>query len=403
MSLLAFVRHNPRPLLFGALHSFYSAPGQTYVIGLFVAAIAATLGIGSAEIGAVYLAATLTSAATLILVGHWIDHIRLVHFSAAVVLGLVLACFVTALARGPLTLFVAFYLLRLTGQGLMMHVETTATARTFSAERGRALSITALGTPLSEIVFPPLVIAGIAAIGWQATYVGMGTIALLIIFPLTQWLLRTFKRAPPGMTKPEGARRKVIAGLAMLLRSRYVLTILPTLAIFPFHMTGIMFHITTIAAEKGWSAGVIAASFPVIAITSVAGLFLSGHLIDRITARRLLPFVYMPMLTGIALMAYFDTFWALPMGFALMGFGGGMSRTTMTAIWAEVFGVASLGAIRSAAVMFMVFMSGLSPFVIGLAFDSGLSVSTILWALAIVGSVFLVPALTTTRSTPKPS
>lgn len=400
MSLLAFARRNPRPLLFGALHSFYSSPGQTYVIGLFVAAIAASLGIGPAEIGALYLAATLTSASTLIFFGYWIDHIRLVHFSAAVIVGLAFACFVTALAAGPLTLFVAFYLLRLTGQGLMMHVEGTATARTFSAERGQALSITALGVPLSEIVFPPMVIAGIASIGWQSTYAAMGAIALLVILPLTQWLLRTFKRAPPGMTTPEGGKMKMIAGLAMLVRSRYVWRILPTLAIFPFHMTGVMFHITNIAAAKGWTAGVIAASFPVMAVSSVFGLFLSGQLIDRITARRLLPFVYLPLLAGIALMAFSDSLWVMPIAFGLMGFGGGMSRTTMTAIWAEVFGVSSLGAIRSAATMFMVFMSGLSPFVIGLALDWGLTVTTILWYMAGFGLLFLVPALTASRSTP---
>lgn len=402
MSLLAFARSNPRPLLFGALHSFYSSPGQTYVIGLFVASIGATLGIGPADIGALYLAATLASAVTLIFIGHWIDHIRLVHFSAAVVLGVACACFVTSLASGPFLLFVAFYLLRLTGQGLMMHVEATATARTFDRERGRALGITALGIPLAQIVFPPLVIAGIAAIGWQATYAWIGGIALLVIFPLTQWLLRTFKRAPPGMTKPEGEGQKLIAGLAGMVRSRHVRMIMPAFAIFPFHMTAIMFHITTIAAAKGWSAATVAASFPAMATISVGGLFLSGQLIDRISARRLFPFIFLPLLAGIALMASSSAPWTLPVAFGLLGLGGGLSRTTMTAIWAELFGVTSLGAIRSAAAMFLTFASGLSPFLFGLTLDHGLSVSATLWALVILGLVVLTPALMSLRPATPP-
>jgi hypothetical protein len=73
MAYPTFVFQNLRPLLFGLLHSFYSAPGQTYVIGLFVASICATIGLGPAEVGALYLAATVSSAATLIFVGHWID------------------------------------------------------------------------------------------------------------------------------------------------------------------------------------------------------------------------------------------------------------------------------------------------------------------------------------------
>ena len=95
---------------------------------------------------------------------------RLVHFSAAVIVGLAVACFVMAGAVNALTLFLAFFLLRLTGQSLMIHVEATATARAFDRERGRALGVTALGTPLSEVVFPPLAVAGIAFIGWRSTY-----------------------------------------------------------------------------------------------------------------------------------------------------------------------------------------------------------------------------------------
>ena len=393
MSLFDFARRNARPLIFGALHSFYSSPGQTYVIGLFIAAIAASLGIGVAEIGALYLAATFASAATLIFVGHWIDHIRLVHFSAAVVLGLAVACFVAASVSGPITLFLAFYLLRLTGQGLMMHVEATATARTFDKERGRALGITALGVPVAEVLFPPLAVAGIAAIGWQATYAWMGVIALLMVFPATQWLLRTFKRAPPGMTKPEGEGQKMATGLAALVRSRYVLMILPAIAIFPFHMTAVMFHVTTIAASKNWPASIIAASFPIMAVTSVGGLFLSGHIIDQRSARQLVPYSAVPVLAGIALMALLDTPLAMPLAFFLFGVGGGLARPALTAIWAELFGVTSLGAIHSAIAMFMVFMSGLSPFVFGLALDLGLTVSATLWGLVAYGVLALAPVV----------
>jgi MFS family permease len=397
MALIAFARQNPRPLLFGLLHSFYSAPGQTYVIGLFAASMAATIGVGPAEIGGLYLAATLGSAFTLIFVGHWIDHVRLVHFSAVVVLGLACACFVTALATGPLILLVAFYLLRLTGQGLMSHVEATATARTFDKERGRALGITALGIPLSLVVFPPLAIAGIAAIGWQATYAALGAGALFVIFPATQWLLRTFKRAPPGMTRPEGAGRSLLTGLGELVRSRHFRLIVPALAIFPFHMTGVMFQIVPIADDKGWPPAVVAASYPVMAIASVIGLFLSGWLIDRFTARRLFPFVYLPLLGAIAVMAAAGGAWLVPIAFALLGLADGFSRTTTNAIWAELFGVASLGAIRSAAVMYMVFMSGLAPFVLGVALEWGMSVPAILWSLVGAGLALLAPAALATR------
>jgi hypothetical protein len=69
LQFLLFVRRHARPLAFGALHAFYSAPGQTFCIGLFIASIGESLGLDPATIGALYLAGTIVSAATLLIVG----------------------------------------------------------------------------------------------------------------------------------------------------------------------------------------------------------------------------------------------------------------------------------------------------------------------------------------------
>ena len=400
MAYIDFLRRNVRPLAFGFTHVFYSAPGQTYVIGVFAPEIARSLGVGGTTVSAFYLAATLASAATLVFVGYWIDHIRLVHFSGAVVLGLGIACLVTANVNGLLMLLIAFYLLRLTGQGLMTHVDGTATARTFDRERGRALSITALGAPVSEMVFPPLAILGIATIGWQASYLVMAAVALLVILPFTQWLLRTFKRAPPGMTKPEGQGRKLWSGLSRLIRSRRMLLMLPSLSIFPFCMTAVMFHIKTIATEQTWSLAALASSYPVFAIVAMLALIASGFVIDRVSALRFYPMSFLPMIAGFTVIATFPASWAAPVAFGLMGLGAGMARPTMSAIWPEMFGTDSLGAIRSAVSMFMVFASGLSPFVFSLMLDFGLTVSGAMWVLVGYSVVSLVVTFLPARREP---
>ena len=122
-------------------------------------------------------------------------------------------------------------------------------------ERGRALGITALGMPLSEIVFPPLVVAGIAAFGWRPTYAAMGAVALFVLLPFTQWLLSGIRRRPAAADGGQGAWRGLVAGLPVLARSRFVWAALPALAVMPFFGTAIMFHITTIAGAKGWPVG----------------------------------------------------------------------------------------------------------------------------------------------------
>ncbi|WP_291750242.1 MFS transporter [Bauldia sp.] len=391
--MFAFARHHVRPLAFGALHSFYSAPGQTFCIGLFVTSFNADFGLDPATVGALYLGATLASAATLLLVGHWIDHIRLVHFSAAVVVGLGIACIVTAMATGPATLFVGLCLLRLTGQGLMVHVEATATARAFDRERGRALGITALGIPVSEVVFPPLAVAGIAAIGWRPTYALIGAIALFVLLPFTQWLLYGITRSPRREGGANGAFRSLLSGLRVMLSSRYVWAALPAMAIFPFYATAIMFHITTIASIRGWPVSFVATSFPALAIANVCGLILSGQIIDRISARKLFLFQMLPMLCGVVVLGSVTAPWALPLTMALIGFSGGLSKTTLTAVWAEVFGTETLGTIRSAVAMYMVLMSALAPLVLGAALAAGWSIGTVMMWFAIVGFLCITPPL----------
>ncbi len=391
MNYFAFVRSNIRPLAFGALHSFYSTPGQTFCIGLFVAAFSADFGITPSGVGALYLAGTLSSACTLLFVGHLIDRIRLIYFSAAVIIGLAIACFVTASAVGPVTLFLSFYFLRLFGQSLMVHVEATATARAFDRERGRALGITALGIPMAEIIFPPTVVAGIALIGWRPTYALIGVIALGVLLPLTQWLLHGITRSPRLTVIGTSAWSQLGAGLSVLVRSRYVWAILPAAALLPFCGTAIMFHITTIATIRGWPLALVAASFPAAAIANVAGLFASGQIIDRLSARKMFLVQALPFLAGMSILAASLEPWALPVAFACHGFSSGLSKTTLTAVWAEMFGTHVLGTIRSAITMYMVIASALAPFSFGALLDAGWSVSAILTLFVLVGFLAIIP------------
>src|SRR5690606_6965786 len=135
------------------------------------------------------------------------------------------------------------------------------------------------------------------------------------------------------------------------------------MALLPFGGTALYFHIGTIVAEKGWPVAMIAISFPASAIANVTGLFIAGRLIDHVSARRLFPFHAIPMLVGIALLAFVPASWILPVTFATIGFSFGLGKPTLTAMWAEVFGTESLGTIRSAVAMYGVLGSALAPFV----------------------------------------
>lgn len=377
-SYTALFRSEPRILLFGALCSFLSSPGQTYFIALFVGSIGLALGLGSAQLGAIYLAATMTSAMLLPSVGHLIDRVDLRNYLLGVVAGLALACAVVAAATGPVSLFAGLVMLRLFGQGLMTHVEVTSIARYFTVRRGRAVSLTALGLPLATATLPTVAVMLIAGLGWRLGYLSVGAFLLIVAAPVLHWLIaRRPDFTRPPQTESGTPPSRALDGMRIVGRTRFFWLALPILLYMPFTSTALTFHIEALAGLKGWSREMVALAFAGFAVGHACGLLGTGGMVDRFGARTMLPLMNLPMIAGIALYGWLDPLAVLFAFLVLLGISTGMVQTTMAAVWAEVFGVARLGTIRSFAVMLMVAGTAAGPAGLGVMLDAGLSVGAI--------------------------
>jgi MFS family permease len=99
----------------------------------------------------------------------------------------------------------------------------------------------------------------------------------------------------------------------------------------------------------------------------------AGWTIDRFGARRLLPAVLVPMGVGTLLLTYSTAAYVLPVFMALAGLAHGCASTVHGALWAELYGTGHVGAIRSVVAAGMVFASALSPGLIGILLDAGVS------------------------------
>ena len=145
MQFLNLLRQAPRQLAFGALHSFGSSFGQTFLVALFVPFISASLALNETEFANIYAGITIASALCLPVVGRWIDKVDILSYSIATMALLALGCVMIAVADNVWMLIAALFVLRLAGQGLMTHVSMTGIARYFSRNRGRALAIASFG------------------------------------------------------------------------------------------------------------------------------------------------------------------------------------------------------------------------------------------------------------------
>ena len=384
---LRFARANARFLGFGFTMALASSVGQTYFIGVFGPAVRHEFGLSHTSWSAIYMAGTLLSAVALNWTGPQIDRLPLKRYATLVCVALVIAAAFMAQVPSAAWLVLAIFLLRQAGQGLASHVATTSMARYFDADRGKAVALAALGFAAGESLLPVAAVFGIAALGWRASYGVAATLLALCLLPAVWGLLRRhdarhrdhlerLARQSPGTESGRGPRARSWSR-AEVLRHRDFYLLLPAVLAPSFISTALFFHHLELAVAKGWSAAWITGNYWVYALGTVLASLAAGPLIDRITAVRVLPGFLAPMALGLLILWGFDrAVWALPYLF-LLGLTSGIAFTALTALWAEIYGVRHLGAIRSLVASLSVLSSALGPLVMGVLMDVGVTVETI--------------------------
>ena len=398
---LSFLRAHGRLIGFGFFMYFCSSAGQTFYISLFGGELRAAFDLSHGAFGTIYAAATLASAATLVWAGRLIDRVRLPVFAAAVMTALAGISLLMGAVWSVGALAAALFGLRLFGQGLAGHTAGTAMGRYFEAERGRAISIAVLGLPAGKFVLPSLVVAALAVTDWRSVW-GATAFALLAAIPLVFLFLSGHGARDKALRARRDAGTSAADGdsaLGAALRDPGLWLRLPALLATPAIFTGLIFHQVHLAESKGWPLSLMAGSFTVFAVASVAATLAAGPMIDRLGARRLVPVFLAPLLLSCLALAVSDDRAVAPLFLGLMGLGTGVSFVIGGALWPELYGSTHLGAIRSFTQAVMVFATGFAPAAMGLAIDGGLSVERI--AVACAAYCIAASALAAMARTPR--
>ena len=375
-----------RLLAFGWLMSFGSSLGQTYFISLFGGVMRADLGISHSAYGLCYTLGTFASAAVLPWAGALIDRRPLLRFSLVAMAGLALSAGLIAGVQGVVGLAIAFFALRLFGQGLMMHAAMTTMSRYFGSVRGRAVSFATLGHVAGEAVLPIAVVALMGVVHWRGVWlISAGALLVLGLATVPGLLARGFRPLPDdaeASRKARSGRPVADATLREALRDPGLYLRLPVLLAPAAISTALIFHQVHIGVQKGWSLTLIAAGLSAFALGSFSMLLVAGFLVDRFGARRLVPVCLVPMLLACLVLASAGSTPAALAYFALLGVGSGLTGVVLSTLWAELYGVAHLGAIRAFAASTMVFSSGLGPAALGILIDAGVRVESVALACA---------------------
>ena len=365
-------------ILFGFIFTFFSSFGQSYFLGLFNSSIRDALSITHGQFGTIYASATLFSSLLLIWVGKKIDDVNIFKFALFVIILLAFACFFFSKVSSVFLLFIAIFLMRFSGQGMMSHTASTTISRYFTRTRGRALSISWFGLSSAEFIMPVLMVYLLTIIDWQNLWL-IFSITVLIILPIASFLLIKNLNLDSRETSDENikeveikqwSRREVIKDYRFYIISLNMLAM-------PWIFTGFAVFQSFIQTSKGWGPYVIAQSFMSYSILSVLTLFLSGFLIDKFTSRKLLIYMNIPLLFSVVVLYFFDTPITAFLFLGLVGISNGFANILGSSTWAELYGVKYLGSIKALTTALMVFATAFGTALFGLLIDLGFTVGDI--------------------------
>ncbi len=378
-------------IIFGFIFTFFSSFGQSFFLGLFNSSIRETLSITHGQFGSIYASATLLSSFLLIWVGKKIDDINIFQFAFYVTLLLAFSCFFFSKISSIIFLFIAVFLMRFSGQGLMSHTATTTITRYFTKSRGKALSVGWFGLSTAEFILPVLIVYLLSITAWQNIWISI-SILVLIFLPLTSFFLikkldfDTREQVDP--TDFEIKEIKQWKRIEVIKDYRFYIVCLNMLAM-PWIATGVFVYQSFITEAKEWGSFVIAQSFMVYSILSVLTLLGSGFLIDKFTSRKLLIFMNIPLLISTLVLFYFNNPITSFIFLGLIGISNGLANVLGSSTWAEIYGVKFIGSIKALTTALMVFSTAFGTALFGFLIDRGFSIEQI----AMVSFVYILISL----------
>ena len=378
-------------IIFGFIFTFFSSFGQSFFLGLFNSSIREELSITHGQFGSIYASATLLSSFILIWVGKKIDDVNIFKFALYVALLLSFSCFFFLKVSSVVFLFIAVFLMRFSGQGLMSHTATTTIVRYFNKSRGKALSAGWFGLSTAEFILPVLIVYLLTITAWQNIWIFI-SILILIFLPLISFFLikklNFDTREQVNSNDTELKEIKQWKRTEVLKDYRFYIICLNMLAM-PWIATGVFVYQSFITEAKEWGSFVIAQSFMVYSVLSVVTLLGSGFLIDKFTSRKILVFMNIPLLFSTLVLIYFDTPITSFIFLGLIGISNGLANVLGSSTWAEIYGVKFIGSIKALTTALMVFSTAFGTALFGFLIDQGFSIEQI----ALVSFIYILISL----------
>ncbi|MFO7815848.1 MAG: MFS transporter [Halanaerobiales bacterium] len=367
-------------LVVAALGLFFSGPGQTYSVSIFIDHYISKFGWSRSLISSFYSIATLISGLILTFVGRYIDKLGHRKMTTIISVLFALTCIWMSFVFNPLMILIGFFLLRLLGQGSMTLLPQTLVPHWFKRKRGLATSLLGIGGVISASLLPPLNNWLINNYGLNFTWRFWAFLLITIMAPVGWYFIRS--RPENIGLKPDGIKGEYSDSLTPkvhISNSPWSLQQSMKTKAFWFMNycgvvsalvnTGLTFHMVSIVNKIGYSPGFAAYILSITAMIKFPFTFIAGWLLDR-TKVNIIKAVNFIILSGaIILLLRADSKITLIIYGLVHGTFMAFDAVSTGVLWPNYFGRENLGSIRGFAMTAMVIGSALGPLPFGIAYD----------------------------------
>jgi len=383
MKLGEFSDRNKLALTLAAMLGIGANAIPTYSLGLFLAPLSQEFGWTRAQVS---LAVTITAATVMLaspFVGRLIDRIgaRRTVLTGSALGGI-------AIASVCLATDYRWYVAAWVAAGLAMSfssplVWTVPIARTFSTNRGLALSIAFSGTNLTGMIAPLTSAALIQAFGWRYAWAGISGLYLVMSLPLAILFFRDPGPARTAATAEGPVVARPGKNLREAVATREFWLFAGSFLLAGSSVMAIVMHFVPALTDGGLARYEAAGALSALSLSALAGRIGSGWLFDRVFIPRLAALTLAFPAAGCLALATGITSGLLPYLYAvLIGLAVGAEMNVASLLTARYFGFKAFAAIYG--LLFGIFALGytLGPVMAGFLYDIGGSYRLPLMVLA---------------------